>query len=226
MTRPADRRGVSTMLLRAVFIALLVANLGYCGWVLSRQEPTAAIETVQRGEPLVLLSEQEVVGAERIAATTSEETVESCFALGPFRSQAEVQRTFAALEPFIERSRERREVTETTDGFWVFLPAVATREEAIEQARQLAQAGVRDYYVVTGGDSENTVSLGVYGDRANADFRAETLIDQGFDARVEQRTEPGTQFWLDYSPRANAVAPWQRVVAGNPDLGHDTIDCF
>jgi len=150
----------------------------------------------------------------------------NCYRLGPLPSQGELQRYFAALEPFIERSQERREASETTDGFWVFLPAVSTREQAIEQARQLADAGVRDYYVVTGGDAENTVSLGMYGERANADFRAQTLIDQGFPAQVEQRTEPTTEFWLDYEARAETTPPWQRLIAGNAGLTHEAIDCF
>lgn len=209
------------MIARILFFTFLLANVGYYGWTVNRRQPTPAVVTPPlRGERLTLLSEQPQRGKTILSLP------DQCFELGPFTSQGELRRAFSALEPFVERSRERRESASQIDGYWVFLPAVGSREDAIELGRQLSAVGVRDYYVVTGGDSENTISLGVFDDEINAGGRAQTLIDLGFDAQVRQRTEEVASYWLDYAPRANNKAPWERIIAGDPRLEHRGTRCF
>jgi hypothetical protein len=56
---------------------------------------------------------------------------------------------------------------------------------------------VRDYYVVTAGAQENTVSLGLFRDLGNANNRREELAALGFQAVLEPRTEDAAQWWID-----------------------------
>src|SRR5690606_12837132 len=72
-----------------------------------------------------------------------------------------------------------------------------SREQALATARQLAARGVRDYYVVTAGEQENTVSLGLFRELANAEKRRDDLQAQGFRAQLEPRTEQASQWWID-----------------------------
>jgi hypothetical protein len=102
-----------------------------------------------------------------------------------------------ALSPLAARIQYREVPATEVRGYRVFLSAAASREDALAAARQLAARGVRDYYVVTAGDQENTVSLGLFNELANAEKRREEIAAQGFNARLEPRTEQATQWWID-----------------------------
>ena len=78
-----------------------------------------------------------------------------------------------------------------------FLPASNNREEALAAARELAARGVRDYYVVTAGEQENTVSLGLFRDLGNAEARRDELAALGFQPVLEPRTSGASEWWID-----------------------------
>jgi hypothetical protein len=92
----------------------------------------------------------------------------------------------------------------TNRGFWVFLPAQGTREAALAAARELSAQGLRDYYVVTAGDQENTISLGLFRDRGNAETRRREVEALGFTPELQERTEEIPNYWIE--------------LAGAPDL--------
>ena len=106
----------------------------------------------------------------------------------------------AALTPGVARIQYREVAATQLRGYRVYLPASGSREAALAAARQLAARGVRDYYVVTAGDQENTVSLGLFRDLANAEKRRDELSAQGFAAVLEPRTEDAAQWWIESPP--------------------------
>lgn len=221
------------MILRLLFFLLLLANVVYYGWQTAAgagdgRDRQAAPALPPEVPQLVLLEERE---RELLATDTTVPAGEpgdasNCYTLGPFSNQADLRRAFNAIAPHIARSRQRQSVETEDRGFWVFLPAVASREEALRLARDLNAAGLRDYYVVTAGEEENTISLGLFRQEANAQRRREALAALGFEAQLERRREETVSYWLDYARLPNGEPPWQRIVASANGLEHRPISCF
>ncbi len=213
-------------ILRGVFFALLLGNMGYYAFSATENRSASMIlPPLPSGvAELKLIAEREaemlVTDGDLGGTITSE-----CFSLGPFTNQSDLRRAAQAMSSFVAASRQRQDQRLVDRGFWVYLPAVATREEAINQARSLSDAGLNDYYVVTGGDRENTVSLGLFREQSNAMRRQRSLQALGFEAEIARRQEEAVRYWLDYR-RGGDEVPWQEVVASLSNVSQKPIPCF
>jgi cell division septation protein DedD len=203
------------MLARILFLLLLAMNLASVAWWYSRaQAPAPPPPVVSSAPTLLLLSErdsaamsQAAVAADSALAPRDPNAVPAvCSTLGPFRDQTALKRGIDLLTPQVTRIQYQESSNVTTRGYWVYLPALDSRDAALKSARQLNAAGVRDYYVVTAGDHENTVSLGLFRDRDNAARRQSQIAALGFPARLEERTEVERAWWIEFE-RENADPP-------------------
>lgn len=215
--------------MRTVFFILLAGNLLLAAWlVMGQPEPKPEPPPVPDDVPrLTLLSERE--GSPRMSSREEREpdngTPRVCRTLGPFETEADA-RAVAGRLPDDALSREiRRSQAEAEIGHWVYLPAMPTRERALEVARELSEAGLRDYYVVTAGDQENTISLGLYEERANAEGRLVSIRDMGFDAEMRPRTESVPRYWLDIAVAEGGEHDWSELLEGHPDAAASETDC-
>lgn len=202
------------MFLRALVFLLLALNLGAAVWQLSarRGEPAPARTALAAVAPLELLSEREgppAAGAELALAPSGpgSRLDEACGSLGPFDNQADTRSVLNALAPAVTRIRIREEQTRRTRGYWVHLPAAASREAALASARRLAELGVRDYYVVTAGEAQNTVSLGLFREKANAERRQAEIVALGLAPQTNERSEELPVYWLDFALADPAARP-------------------
>lgn len=208
------------MILRALVLLLLCMNLGVAAWwATHREPPAAAIAPTEKGvASLTMLSEAE----RRPAADAAELSVDpeplstgsACLSIGPFATPADLRRAMNALLPNVERIQFREVAAVAVRGYRVFLPAAANRAEALAIARALSASGVADYYVVTAGDQQNTVSLGIFRELENATQRRDQVAALGYNPSVETRTEPVPQWWIDLA--APAGFDWRALV---PDQG-------
>lgn len=220
------------MFARVLFVLLLAANLGVAAWLWLAPKPTvAAVPVTDPGVPqLVLLSEQmgaAAASAELAEAPRSQADLArlSCTQLGPFSTQADLRRTMAALTPRVDRVQFRETRTTRSRGWWVYLPAFKDRPEALAAARRLSQQGIRDYYVVTAGDQQNTISLGLFRDRENADRRVAELQALGFMPALTDRQDELPEYWLEYAVVAGANVDWRDIVPDTTDLVATPIAC-
>ena len=138
------------MFLRALFVLLLVLNLGAGAWLLfgSAPEPPPVPATDPGVPMLELLAERgnaandaDLAAAPETAAELADDV---CRTLGPFPTQADVHGAMTALAPLVKRMRMREVRTSEARGYWVYLPAVASRERALATARELSRKGVRE----------------------------------------------------------------------------------
>lgn len=90
-----------------------------------------------------------------------------CFSIGPLSSSLAQQRAEDRLRATALQVRSRQTQSDRDRGWWVFLPA-GSRTEAMALTRQLAEDGQDDFFVVTRGDMENVVSVGLYENIDNA----------------------------------------------------------
>lgn len=189
-------------MLRALLLLLTMMNLGVgAWWALHRSPIHARLPALDANvPPLVLLHEgPQAAAAEAALPVEAEELGEQpvCLSLGPLETPAELRRVMAALTPRVARIQFRETASTRLRGYRVFLPAAGSRAQALATARSLAARGINDYYVVTAGDQQDTVSLGIFRELANAEARQRQIGELGYQARIEARTEPAPQWWVD-----------------------------
>ena len=222
------------MFSRILFLLLLAANVGIGAWLyLAPRAPVSTLPAVDPGVArLTLLSERDgnaQAAIEEIAdapVATREAAQDRCLRVGPFPSQADLRRAMTTLTPHVERIQFRESRTSQSRGFLVFLPPPANREEALGIARQLSAKGVRDYYVVTAGNQQNSISLGLFRERANADRRQAEISALGFTPAVTERVEELPVYWLDLAVAPSAAFDWRDYLPDFIDVGDQPIPCF
>lgn len=182
------------MILRLTAVLLLVANMGIWAW-LAQAKPPPPLPVVKpvTEQPA---TDPGVPGIEMIGVDSGD--IRQCFTFGPLRTSLEQQRAIERIRSFAATVWMRQTRATVERGWWVFLPPVASRVEALDQAESIASAGIDDYFVVTSGDMENTVSLGLYSDEDNARRRQAEIQAQGFNAEIGLRREPEPRYWVDY----------------------------
>lgn len=204
--------------MRALVLTLLLLNAVYFAW---RQYHPAAVQPTP-AEPtssvtrLELLSERSP--AESIppmpslaqgggAATRSQPPERRCYTLGPVADaeRAEAMRESIAAQGFgaIRRVLEQQEVA----GYWVHLAPSPSRKQALAAARDLAEKGLKDYYVVGEGEHANAVSLGLFSEKFRAERRMEYVRSLGYTPELTPRYRTRQVFWLDYDEIGEAKLP-------------------
>lgn len=218
------------MLIRVIVLLLVTLNLAAAAWIVSTYPaPTAPAVIQEDGTPrLVLLSEvdddvpaQDVIPQPQLAAAD-----EACTSLGPFSSQAELRSAMSSLTPLTRRIQYREALLAQSRGWWVYLPPFATRELALEAARDLSTKGVKDYYVISAGDQQNTISLGLFRERANAEQRHAQLTGLNLNPMLGERTEQAPVYWIDFAQAGSAMVDWRARLAASSSLTENRIDCF
>ncbi len=218
------------MLPRALVLLLVVLNLGALAWWgLHTPAAAAMAPATDRGTPtLVLLSESELAhrkgtSEEMAAAPVPDAATPRCQTIGPFASPADTRRASDVLAPLVGRIQTREDSTTAATGYRVYVAALASRDAALEAVRQLSAKGMNDFYVVTSGDQQNTISLGLFQDLANATKRRDEVRKLGFDARLEPKVGQALQYWLDIT-----VAPdfdWHAHLTDFPGITGKDVAC-
>ena len=148
-----------------------------------------------------------------------------CFSIGPLSSSLAQQRAEDRLRATAQRVRSRQTQSDRDLGWWVFLPA-GSRSEAMELTRQLAEDGQDDFFVVTRGDMENVVSVGLYENLENARARHRQMLARGFRAELEIRRESTPQFWVDYRADTRQESAWRFILEASPGAQRRAIPCW
>lgn len=220
------------MLARVLVLSLLLMNLGVAAWWWLRPAPVESRPPAAEPgvPPLALLSEVENAGLvadapERVGTPdpVGGSPGQRCLRIGPFLTQADLRRAIGALTPAVDRIQFRESRVLTNRGFWVFLPAQETREAALATARELSARGLRDYYVVTAGDRENTISLGLFRDQPNALARQKEVQALGFAPELQERREETPNYWIELA--AAQDMDWRASLGGYAGVEGQPIDC-
>lgn len=218
------------MLVRLLFALLFTMNLAVAGWWWLRPEaaPPPPAPTAPGIPALVLLGEAELQAAPAADAEPDSppeplSATPRCLSFGPFPSPADMRRVMNALQPVAGHLQVRETRSAQLRGYRVFLPAFPTRQAALETARELVARGLTDYYVVAAGDEQNTISLGLFRDLANAERRRDQVRALGVEPRLEPRTEENSQWWLDAAVPENF--DWREALRTFPDLTAEDVAC-
>ena len=219
------------ILIRLIFILALLSNIGL--YIYSRQNIPKQINFAATDpgiKKLVLLSEMDAENTfweEKTDDSTGADEVfnQECYSVGVFNSRSEIRPILDVLKTEVIKIRTRKIISTQEAGYWVFIPAMKSREEALRVGRQLSQNNIKDYYVVTGGENENTLSLGLYRDRQNADARLEELLSKGFNADKQVKVEQWPEFWLDFAIASDQFKNLVDIKSLNPDVSTNKVEC-
>ncbi|MBE1159044.1 SPOR domain-containing protein [Dyella acidiphila] len=240
------------MLLRLLFVLLIALNIAVGAWLLLGQNDTHMHFATDPGVPkLRLLSELptppgSVAPAASSAVPTSAPATAAvapapantalppaspnalsyaCMALGPFATQEDLRIARNVLGAQVLRTRARQEQATEVRSWWVHLPPAPSHAAALSLALQLGQKNIKDYFVVGAGDNQNTVSLGLFKDPANARKRRDEIAAAGFNAQLTERTETVPEYWLDLMPVDSKHFDWRSRIHDQA-IGSHSTGCF
>jgi len=204
---------------RIAVIVLLLANSAIVVLRVLQPEPEAL--------PEAPAPDPEVPEAELVADAyrRANQSGPRCFTIGPLATLVQQSRAEDRLRPFVNQLRLRTTLADRDRGWWVFV-AASSRSDAIEIARQLAERGVDDYFVVADTDLPDAVSLGLFSDLENARRRLRNIREMGFDAQLSIRREEIPQFWIDYQIDPGTRSPWRFILRASPGARNFRIPCF
>lgn len=209
--------------MKGVFILLLLANLGLAAVFYIKPAGTEvalaaneSIEPVELGG-LVLLDE---VGAERLAELIDAKArlkvdmvdvqpdkvmapaaviPELCTLLGPFDEVLKAEYVVEGLAALgVLGALEKLEIP-GEPGYWVFLPPLPSRKEALRKLHELQAKGV-DSYVIPKGDIVNGISFGMYSRSGSAEVRLAEVKKFGYEAEIKEVPRSYEELWVVVQP--------------------------
>jgi cell division septation protein DedD len=173
--------------------------------VVAEQEPAAAPL-----QPLVVAPASAPAPADALAAAAGELSLAEaftappapsaaprCTSVGPFRELAQAATAAAALRNAGYQPLQRVGEGDVWIGYWVYLPAIATEQQANEILTKVRAAGIPDSYVIPNSDTGNLVSLGVFSEISGVGRRRDEVRALGFEPQVVDRTRRATVYWVD-----------------------------
>ena len=225
------------MFARALFVLLLVLNVGVAAWWATRAPPSPPLPVeLPHGIARLQLVGEAPDGTTAIAAAstpaasptaTSASTsvvatkAAQCVSFGPYPDEQAADLAQSRLQALAQRVVARAQPRGSARGWRVMLPALPDTAQAEATAARIAAAGFTDYFVVREGSEANSIALGRYGNESAARRRAEALVAAGFAARAE--AIGGTVTWLDVLATADLDVPLAQQLAVAPE--RRPLDC-
>jgi len=145
-------------------------------------------------------------GAEEAALPSVVEDAGRCTSVGPFRELSQAAAAAATLRGAGFQPVQRVGEGDVWIGYWVYVPAIATEQEANEILAKVRAEGIADSYVIPNSDSGNLVSLGVFSEISGVSRRRDQVRALGFEPQVVDRTRRATVYWVDVT-----LAPGQAL---------------
>jgi len=195
-------------MLKWLFAALLILNVGLALWIYSYGDGSAVPEPEPRLQVRVdtmklateasvsLKSRPKPPAAKPQPQAEPSVPVAACFRAGPF---GELEQVLAAARQLDERgigSMRREETRPTVTGYRVYLPPFPTRQAAEAKRKELTRLGFRDHALMLE-NGRYGVALGFYSVRANASKQMRRLETKGVRAKLEPVQQSRTAYWLE-----------------------------
>ena len=158
-------------------------------------------------------------GDEAAAADSAAEVEASCTSVGPFRELSQAAAAAATLRGAGYQPQQRVAEGEVWSGYWVYIPAIPTEQEANEALAKvregLREARIPDAYVIRNSDSGNRLAR-----RAQRDQRRRPAARRSARARFRAASrrshEPCDRVLDRHRARAGADARLRRASAAGP----------
>ncbi len=118
-----------------------------------------------------------------------------CISFGPFAEQKQADELSDWLhEKEIQNKQKRKEPDKY---FWIYLPASESKSEATTAIENLKSKGVQDYKIISEGNLQNAISLGLFSTQSAANKRLNELENIGYQPIIVPRYKSQSIIWVD-----------------------------
>lgn len=195
--------------MRGVIWGLLVSNLLLFGWHFLQRGAVESVGLVREPRSsvpaLVLLSE--VPDGQLQAFTFASRADDAgpaaepyCVEVGPFASELILEQFVAARAGGRQMRPDKRSVSGDVQ-YRVYMPVQESREAASTLLATLRAAIIEhrlgyDSFVISSGEMENAISLGLFSEQANARDVEAQLAALGYEVQIREETKPREEMWL------------------------------
>lgn len=132
-----------------------------------------------------------------VSALPEGQVEKSCFTFGPLADE----RQAAGLGDWFHNRQGEVAIRAATDSdqqlFWVYLAPEGSHESALAVLDELREGGIRDMRVISRGNMQNAISLGLFSTQAAVNDRLGELERKGFHPVVVPYVDVQKVFWLD-----------------------------
>jgi hypothetical protein len=226
--------------MRNAFLMLLLLNIlafAYQTWIIEPDNPVDALY-IEQDVPGLLLAErpEPEVEVEAVPASEPAEPDESasqtaavlvyrCLRIGPFARETDADKVQLSLQRREATVRQSAEPGRVWVGHWAQVADQGSRKKAEQTRDALIAKGISDAYILPG-DADHRISLGVYRQRASADRIVKQASSLGLATLVQDRYQPGTNFWLRVRlPADQTLKPGEFKSDTGQILRTETIGC-
>lgn len=185
--------------MRWIFISLVLMNLAYLGYELSKVEApmerqeSVTLPTASHAKSLVLLSETAKPAPRKNRKQNAEEAL--CWAVGSFPTELAAKHVYARMVALDINAKVSPKEKVLKKEFWVYLPPLPNKKQALRKLKELQRRKV-DSYVITEGELANGISLGLFGKQESVDRLVESLKKKQINPEVKSRDRTKTEYWV------------------------------
>lgn len=134
-------------------------------------------------------------------------TANVCFRFGPFPDENQVKGLY---DWFLSRNSQAQirytGEQRSTQMYWIYLAPQQSRENAMAVLQEMKRRGVDDYRLISRGDLENAISLGLFSSREAVNERLQVLKEKGYVPVVVPYANVNKIYWLDVRLPVPSVA--------------------
>lgn len=184
--------------MRLILVSLLIINLAYLGYQFTQpvkleQEASIDVAVATGADPIQLLSEVSAKPKSTNAEATKKDAL--CWAVGPYPVELDAKHLYARMLAMDMPARVESQSVVIKEEFWVYLSPLANRKQAMRKLKELQKRKI-DSFVITEGELENGISLGLFGKQDSVDRLLTKLKEKNIAAKVRPLTRTRDQFWV------------------------------
>lgn len=138
-----------------------------------------------------------------------------CVSVGPFDDAAGAMHGADVLRRKGFGTRSRPEQAGGPEGYWVYIPGVASDAIATQDVKRLTERGFRDASALEPSAGDRRINIGFFTVSAQANQRQLLVRKLGLKADIAERRLPDVLYWVDVAVKTGeGVLPAQDVYKG------------
>lgn len=217
--------------MRWVFFVLFVANVALLVWRYGLGLPAQYLGEPPRAtwERPVGVKKVLLKGESAETASSEESPLEQlCTWVGPFAEQAAAQTFIERIAALDVMSALKKQELTAGDGYQVYLAPLKTRTAAKILLMELQQKKI-DSYIISKGELENAISLGIYSDLTLAQKRLTDINAMGYEPLLKSYKHTLPQYWVSVEEsevQKIGKSAWHRIVEDQFKLSEKQKFCL
>ena len=121
----------------------------------------------------------------------------SCFSFGPVADESQASALTDWFDTYGAQATMRHKDEQSRQLFWVYLAPQDSRQEAIATIKTIQAKGVEDVRLISGGNLQNAISMGLFSSQAAVNKRLSELKKKGLKPVVVPYSDGKRVFWVD-----------------------------